>query len=242
MNINAEEFDAFLDELIELVRDKFKYWRTYTATVKLNADAIDRKGQVALECLELLAKDQASYIWAKPVGAQRNYVPPKVGDLVILFFKDTDPDQPRFIADLNDDYIESMPMQNKATLVEMPTNGSKIEVDDLSGGFTVESKSPMGQSASPEKMALGEKMKDLFDYILDKYVNDLYEHVDTLYTMMASHTHTSPVGPTSSCMPPVSSEAPVKKGLVATKKADIPAKKAGYSPPGQLLSPTNKCN
>lgn len=241
MMVDESEFGLFLDVLVDKIKDQLKYYRTYSAKVKIVADVMS-EGRVALECQELLAKDPLSYIWALPVGNPRSFLQPKVDDNVILFFKDADVNQPKYLSEIQSDMIETMPLQNKYILMQAATFGSSLMCDDAAGGFTIESKSPAGSAAAIEKMVLGEKLKSLIDYILDSYIKDIYERLEKLDDDLMKHKHTAPTGPTSPALPPTPTNRAADKSAIAGKKANISAKKSEYAVPGNLLSIVNKNN
>lgn len=240
--MDQREFEQFLDQLMYTIKDKFKYWRTYSATVKMVTDIFQMKGLVGVECLELLAKDPLSYIWARPVGSFRGYAPPKEGDQVILFFKDTNPESPRIIADIPEGMAAMMPIQMKYTLVETAQDGSYINVEEFKG-FTIESKSVLGAIAPIEKMVLGEKLKSLLDSIFDDYITDIYDKIDKVAGEMLVHMHTGNMGVNTPLAPGGTQVIMGQvRGEIGAKKGEIKAKKALYGQDGQLLSPANKNN
>lgn len=233
------EVREMMEQLMQTMREQLKYYRTYTAKVAMNLDLLG-KGFVALEVVELQASDPLTYIIAKPVGSPRGFIPSKVGDPVILFFADADPQAARYISDPPLSMIESKPVQTVATLFESAMVGSSIKCDEIAG-FTIESKSPAGLIASPEPVVLGNKAKALYDFIMD-ILMDIYTRMAKIDQDIVAHNHSSPVGPTSSTLPPVTVKRTVDEQQIGVKKGELTAKKSQYAIIGQLLSPTNKVN
>jgi len=238
---SPEEFDVFLNKLFDTVKEKLKYYRTYTAEVKAVSD-MDMKGKIGLECLELLAKTPETYIWALPVGNPRMFGAPKIGDLVTLFFKDADPSEARFLSDAPAEIVSATSIQDIYTIIECATNGSSLKCDDKSGGFTIESKSQASGNIAVEAMVLGQKLKELIDYILDQYIKDIYIRLEKIDTDIANHLHISPVGQTSPTIAPEMVNRQKDKAEIGAKKSDIASKKSNYAQPGNLLSKVNKNN
>jgi len=237
---NQVEFEVFLDQLLFSLKQKFKYYRTYSAVVK-DVNDVQKKGRVGLECLELLAKDAKSYIWALPVGNIRTFYAPKVDDDVILFFKDADPSCPYFIAEPKKDLLVDKPVQDVYTILNAAKTGGLIKYDE-NEGFTIHSKSQAGSSVEPEPVVLGNKLKELIDYILDSYIKDIYIRLEKIDDDIANHIHSHPMGPTGATLPPAAVNRSTDKSQIGQKKSDISNKKSDYASPGKLLSKVNKIN
>lgn len=240
--MDQSEFNVFIELLREWIKNQFKYWKTYSATVKDGKDSITKKGGVFLECLDLLAKDKESYILAYPVGNPRSFVLPKVGDSVVLFFKDGDSEQARYMSEIPESFIKEAEEQEIYTIFDSPLNSSQIVFNEKEG-FTIESKSDKGGDA-PEPTVLGTKLKELLDKIFDDYFKDIYTHIDTVAGEVTTHMHptSSPGAPTGPPNPPTSILLQKLKGDIGAKKGGLGQVKSGYGEAGKLLSKVNKIN
>jgi hypothetical protein len=238
--MDQREFRIFLDRMLELVDERVRYQKWYFAKVKLAGDLL-LKGYVMLECEFLGAKKPYEWIRAQPITGQRGYIQPKEGDMGMLFFMNGDKEYPKFMAMPDKSLIEPLPKQKKFTLVETPLMGSKLTVDELVGGFIIQSKSPLGLISQVEPMVLGNKLKSMWDFQMDMN-EQMLTLIENMQMAMMTHIHQSPIGPTSTPLPPTPAKVAIDKGIAGVKKALLKVKKAFYNIPGNLLSSSNKNN
>lgn len=231
----------FFEILFKKIMDNLQFYRFYPAEVKLLLD-VDMDGWVELEVPHLHANDFLSNIKAEVVMPPRAAIYPAVGDQGMLFFMNADPGLPKFLAlSASDIEKDSLPQQTTHTLVKTAMFGSELKVDELKGGFTMQSASPLGMIADPEKMPLGEKIQKNLEFMAEQ-INDLWDAIGDANKAISAHIHGTGVGPSGPAMPPDSPAC--MKAVTAAKKAVLMVKKqvATYNIPGQLLSPTNKNN
>ena len=238
--MDYRDFNILIDNLTQKILYDIRYYKFYYSEVKLAAD-LEFKGHVMVACDQLGATKPFEWIRAMPVSGGRSYIAPKRGDKGMLFFQDADALQARFLAFPQSSFLDKLPTQKKSTLVETPTMGSKIDVDELVGGFTIHSKSPLGSISSPEPTVLGDKLKDLWDFQMEMN-NTILTMLNTILGYMMTHIHGTGVGPSSPAMPPTPVNVAKDKVKVSAEQVKITAKKSQYAIPGQLLSPSNKMN
>jgi hypothetical protein len=233
------DLNDFLDELVAMIEDRFKFNKFYYAEVKLNADPIENRGGVFVECVDLNAIDPLSYIRADVIQSPRAGVFPAIGDTGYLFFVNANPDQAKFLPG-EGTLFEATPLQTTHTVVESPTVNTTIQVDELTG-VTIESKSPAGLISSPEPMVLGDKLVSLMNDTMS-FLKKIIDNLEISYDIAGNHKHMSPMGPTSPALPPEGVQAFQKKSEMVPFKAEVQTTEANYVVPGQLLSPSNKNN
>lgn len=238
--MDYRDFNIFVSNLTEKVMNDMRFYKFYYAEVKLAAD-IEFEGHVMVSCEQLAATKPFEWVRAMPISGGRGYIAPKRGDKGMLFFQNADPLEARFIAFPQFNLMEKLPTQKKSTLIETPTMKSKIDVDELVGGFTIHSKSPLGSISSPEPTVLGEKLKDLWDFQMEMN-NTMLGLINSILGYMMTHIHGTGVGPSSPAMAPTPVNVSKDKVKVSSEQVKITAKRSQYSIPGQLLSPSNKMN
>jgi hypothetical protein len=234
------DFTLLVDNILELVEQRLVYYKTYYCEVALPA-SIFLNGDVMVKCEVLGAVKPYEWIQAQPLTGIRSAVFPKKGDKGILLFMNADLDSPKFLGLPPESMIEKLPTQKKHTLIETPVMKSMLSVDELVGGFLIQSKSPLGSISSPEPTVLGEKLKDLWDFQMEMN-NTILKLLDTILGYMMTHIHGTGVGPSSPAMPPIPVNVAKDKVKVSAEQVKITAKKSQYAIPGQLLSPSNKMN
>jgi len=235
------DLNQFFSELLVTIDDRLKYNKFYFAEVKLNADPVENRGGVFVECLDLNAINPISYIRADVIQSSRAGVYPAVGDTGYLFFVNANPDQAKFLPG-EGALFEGNPLQTKHILVKSPTVESFLQVDEVAG-FIMESKSPAGAVAAVEPMVLGDKLVKILDNVMT-FFETIVGDLDSIYGLAGSHFHnsTAPGTPTTPTMPPEKVQLFAGKNALEGIKAEIKALKAEYVTPGKLLSPSNKAN
>lgn len=229
-----------IDNISAIMDERFRYHKFYYGEVQLAADLF-LAGHVMVQCDQLGCTLPYEWLRVQPIGGPRSAIFPKRGDKGLIFFQDADPEWPKFLPLPPKDMVAKLPIQKKYTLLKTAVMGSSIDVDELIGGFTIESKSPLGMVASVEPTVLGTKLKELWDWQMD-FNKVILQLLNSILGHVMEHIHQSPVGPTSPAMPPVVAKIAADKVKVSSEQVKVTAKKAAYMIPGQLLSPSNKMN
>lgn len=269
--MTRQEMSEFLEILEDMFHDKFKFYRSYQATVMIPLDLM-MKGRVGLMCTSLNALLPTDYIFATPVSGAGQKMTPRVGDMGMLMFLEGNPNNAVFIGFPSIEMTLPLPLQTMHTVAQTPNVMSNITVDELVGGFILWSKSPVGLLAPvPEPTVLGLKFLELVTYEFTFYnyaltelttiyteLASIYAEIGSIYTELGTHLHptAAPGAPTLPALPPTPASvakgtAAVSKGTASTTKgvsaisakmAELTAKLATLPIPGAILSPSNKMN
>lgn len=240
MSFSQEEMYAFLTQIRFEFEKSLTYYRTYEVEVMKLEDG-DNFGRVAVGSPQLAASTDTSYILAEVVGSARSFMQPAVGDKGLLFFVNANPSEPRFLSTSQKAFMLDAPEQRKFTLASTPRVNSILDVDE-DGGFTLESRSENGKNSITSPSVLGQKLKDLLDYIFDKYLKDIYTRLDEISQQVSQHIHPTGVGPSGAAIAPTPTKMSAVSQNSGSQISDLGSKKAEYAEPGKLLSTTNKNN
>lgn len=236
---DADE-EEYIEQLMEAIHEDFHYYKSYHAKVAINLDPLKLSGGVLLEVPEIGAIDALSFIRAEVMQAPRSASWPAIDDTGIVFFVNADCDQARFIPDAPEAMIEPLPLQKLYTIVETSLSKSSITVDELLGGFTINSLSPIGLISVPEPTVLGDGLAVFVAEIYEE-VKLIRDELKKLFDMVGTHTHIGMI-PTSPPLPPVAIEAPLGAIAQSLRKIVLDANEAFLDVPGFLYSTSNLMN